>query len=146
MFACGIRNPGLWNPEYSSRNPDPTNDCYSESKLQDIDSNPVPGIRNPRRGIQNSRPSRVSLHRGSSVNKYEGLFRNTGHLRWPDTSLLHTPRVAPCRSLISLTLYKVGTSLRLTLIAGPSGEENCPPTPPLSQHFALREKHVLILA
>ena len=47
---------------------------------------------------------------------------------------------------ISLTLYKVGTSLRLTLIAGPSGEENCPPTPPLSQHFALREKHVLILA
>ena len=99
MFAYGIRNPGLWNPEYSSRNPDPTNDCYPESKLQDIDSNPVPGIRNPRRGIQNSRPSRVSLHRGSSVNKYEGLFRNTGHLRWPDTSLLHTPRVAPCRSL-----------------------------------------------
>ena len=99
MFACGIRNPGLWNPEYSSRNPDPTNDCYPESKLQDIDSNPVPGIRNPRRGIQNSRPSRVSLHRGSSVNKYEGLFRNTGHLRWPDTSLLHTPSVAPCRSL-----------------------------------------------
>ena len=20
IFACGIRNPGLWNPEYSSRN------------------------------------------------------------------------------------------------------------------------------
>ena len=20
-FTCGIRNPGLWNPEYSSRNP-----------------------------------------------------------------------------------------------------------------------------
>ena len=65
----------------------------------DIDSNPVPGIRNPRRGIQNSRLSRVSLHRGSSVNKYEGLFLDTGHPRWPDISLLHTPRVAPCRSL-----------------------------------------------
>ena len=22
IFACGIRNPGLWNPEYSSRNPE----------------------------------------------------------------------------------------------------------------------------
>ena len=22
IFACGIRNPGLWNSEYSSRNPD----------------------------------------------------------------------------------------------------------------------------
>ena len=65
----------------------------------DIDSNPVPGIRNPRRGIQNSRLSRVSLHRGSSVNKYEELFLDTGHPRWPDISLLHTPRVAPCRSL-----------------------------------------------
>ena len=21
-FACGIQNPGLWNPEYSSRNPE----------------------------------------------------------------------------------------------------------------------------
>ena len=21
-FACAIRNPGLWNPEYSSRNPE----------------------------------------------------------------------------------------------------------------------------
>ena len=23
FFGCGIRNPGLWNPEYSSRNPEP---------------------------------------------------------------------------------------------------------------------------
>ena len=22
IFACKIRNPGLWNPEYSSRNPE----------------------------------------------------------------------------------------------------------------------------
>ena len=30
-FACGIRNPGLWNPEYSSRNP--TKDWNPKSKF-----------------------------------------------------------------------------------------------------------------
>ena len=33
-FACEIWNPGLWNPENSSRNLDPTNDWIQESKFQ----------------------------------------------------------------------------------------------------------------
>ena len=31
MLACGIQNPGLWNPEYSSRNPESTNGWNPES-------------------------------------------------------------------------------------------------------------------
>ena len=33
FFSCGFRNPGLWNPEYSSRDPESTNDWNPESKL-----------------------------------------------------------------------------------------------------------------
>ena len=33
-FCCGIRNPGLWNPEYSSRDPESTNDGNPESKFR----------------------------------------------------------------------------------------------------------------
>ena len=44
-FACGIRNPGIWNPESYNR-----------------DWNQVPGMRNPRRGIQNPRLSWISLY------------------------------------------------------------------------------------
>ena len=32
-FACGIRNPGLWNTEYSSRDPESTKDWNPESRL-----------------------------------------------------------------------------------------------------------------
>ena len=32
MYACGIRNPRLWNPDYCSRNP--TNDWNPESRIQ----------------------------------------------------------------------------------------------------------------
>ena len=62
-FACGIRNPGPWNPEYSCQNP--------ESPLQLESGIQVPlykiwrlviGIRNPRRGIQNPRLSWIPLH------------------------------------------------------------------------------------
>ena len=51
ILACGIRNPGLWNTEYSSRNPQ--SHLRLESEIQDpltINSYPVPRTRNPRRG------------------------------------------------------------------------------------------------
>ena len=56
IFARGIENPGLWDPEYSSRNP--ANDWNPESKfhLQRL-RNQLFGIRNPWRGIQNPRLS-----------------------------------------------------------------------------------------
>ena len=56
IFACGIENPGLWDPEYSSRNP--ANDWNPESKfhLQRL-RNQLFGIQNPWRGIQNPRLS-----------------------------------------------------------------------------------------
>ena len=48
IFACGIRNPGLWNPEFriplTIRNQNPS----SSDKVR----NPVPGIQNPWLGIQ----------------------------------------------------------------------------------------------
>ena len=55
-FACGIGNPGLWDPAYSSRNPANVWNPESKFHLQGI-WNPVPGIRNPWRGIQNPRLS-----------------------------------------------------------------------------------------
>ena len=53
-IACKIRNPGLWNPEYSSRK----SWILLTTKIQCLE------IRNPRRGIQNSRLSRSPLHIG----------------------------------------------------------------------------------
>ena len=53
LFVYTIRNPGFWNPEYSSRNPESSTDKYW---------NPVPGIRNRQRGIQNPRLSWIPLH------------------------------------------------------------------------------------
>ena len=59
IFACGIRNPGLQNPEYSSRIRNRTK-SHLESRIQ------VPltktGIRSPRRGIQNPGLSWIPLH------------------------------------------------------------------------------------
>ena len=60
-FAHGIRNLGLWNPEYRLRAP------YvwkSESIPTDKDLNPVPGIWNPQREIQNPSLSWITLHKG----------------------------------------------------------------------------------
>ena len=47
-FVCEIWNPGLWNQEFRSRNPDYTNDCNPESKVPGHRIwNPVPAIWNP---------------------------------------------------------------------------------------------------
>ena len=51
-FCCGIRYPGLWNPEYSLKK------IWNPTK----DWNPVAGIRNPRHGIQNPRLSWIPSH------------------------------------------------------------------------------------
>ena len=52
-FACGIRNPGVWNPEYNSANPESHNNPLTIG----IQNPKVPrtktGIRNAPRGIQN---------------------------------------------------------------------------------------------
>ena len=58
IFACGIWNPRLWNPEYSSRIPKAANDCSNdkEAGIRYLES----GIRNPRRRIQ--RLSWIPLH------------------------------------------------------------------------------------
>ena len=40
-FACGIQNPVLWKTEYSSRNPDPTNDWNPESKFHCLEESTV---------------------------------------------------------------------------------------------------------
>ena len=58
-FACGIRNPGLWNPESSSMNPESHQQLESEIQVLIFKKtrNPVLESRNPQRGIQNPRPS-----------------------------------------------------------------------------------------
>ena len=49
IFACEIRNPGLWNPEYNSRDPESFQrlELIQSPSSTDKDWNPVPGIRNP---------------------------------------------------------------------------------------------------
>ena len=43
-LSCGIWTPGLWNLEYTSRNPDPPKDLkFHHQRIR----NPVPGIQNP---------------------------------------------------------------------------------------------------
>ena len=73
VFACGIRDPGysqFWNPQSWTLD---SRMQYKESGIplmigirnpgfNDKDWNPVPGIRNPRRGIQNPRLSWIPLH------------------------------------------------------------------------------------
>ena len=58
-FACGIRNPGLWNPESSSMNPESHQQLESEIQVLIFKKmrNPVLESGNPQRGIQNPRPS-----------------------------------------------------------------------------------------
>ena len=56
---------GFLNREYSSRNPE------SQFDRQRI-HNPVSGIRNPWRGIQNPRPSWIALH-GAAIPLGSGL-------------------------------------------------------------------------
>ena len=55
-FACRIRNPGLWNTECSSRNPE------SHWRLESRIQYPGSGIRNPRPGIQNQRLPWILSH------------------------------------------------------------------------------------
>ena len=62
-LAGKIRNPGLWNLEYSSRNPESHERL--ESRIQGPlkkNENLVPSFRNPQRGIQNPRLSWIPLH------------------------------------------------------------------------------------
>ena len=52
-LACGIQNPGHWNPEYSSKNLE--SHCSLELRIQfpvTKSGIPAPGIQNPRHGFQ----------------------------------------------------------------------------------------------
>ena len=60
-MACGIRNSGLWNTEYQSRNP--KSYLRLESRIYKFHGQIVESIRNPRPVIQNPRLSWISLHR-----------------------------------------------------------------------------------
>ena len=74
FFACGIRNVAnfcLWNPEswalesgiQLKKSGIPlTMIGIQNPSSSDKDWNPVPGIQNPRRGIQNQRLSWIPLH------------------------------------------------------------------------------------
>ena len=77
-FARGIRNPGLWNAEYSSSNPE----FYQRLELRSPESkfhwekwNQVPGIGNSRCGIQNPGLSWIPLH-GQILMLYFVSLRN----------------------------------------------------------------------
>ena len=55
-FACGIRNPGLWNPELQLKEfAIPVTIGIQNPSSTDKYWNPAPGIRNPQCGIQNPR-------------------------------------------------------------------------------------------
>ena len=74
IIACGTRKVGnfslwnpeswaAWNPQYHSRNPESHKRLPSGIQFPlHEDRNPVPGIQNLRRGIQNPRLSWIPLH------------------------------------------------------------------------------------
>ena len=66
ILCFGIRN----SPQGI---PNPTNDWNPESSSTDKYWNSVPGIRNPQRGIQNPRLSRIPLH-GAKHRKKQSLW------------------------------------------------------------------------
>ena len=74
IVVCGIGNPGFWKTEYSSRNPESTNDCNRGNPFDNFHWqriwNPVSGIRNPRRGIQNPRLPWIPLLLGAIYKWY----------------------------------------------------------------------------
>ena len=73
-FILWNPNPGLWNPRYSSRNPD----WNPESKFHwRRIRNPVPRIWNPRCWIQNPRLSLIPLHGTSG--KYKRTWVSLSH-------------------------------------------------------------------
>ena len=56
-FACGKRNPGLWNPEsHQQLEPEIQVPILKKWRIQYLESE------NPRPGIQNPRPSWIPLH------------------------------------------------------------------------------------
>ena len=62
-FVCGIRNPVLWNPELQLKEFGiPVTIGIQNPSSTDKYWNPVPGVRNPRCGIQNLRLSWIPLH------------------------------------------------------------------------------------
>ena len=94
IFACGIRNLGkfcLWNPKswaLESRiqlreSGIPLTIGIQKPSSTEKDSNPVPGIRNPRRGIQKPRLSWIPLHGAKFCTNHPKLspvsmWRHTG--------------------------------------------------------------------
>ena len=62
LVESGI-NPGLWDPQYSWKKTGILLRIgIQNTSFTVIDWNPVPGIRNPKRGIQNPRLSLIPLH------------------------------------------------------------------------------------
>ena len=83
FFAFGIRNPGfgIWNTAHGFWNH--TNDWNPESKFHCQNWIPVPGIRNPRHGIQNPGLSWIPSH-GATMLTDESLY---GYFRQNRTTL-----------------------------------------------------------
>ena len=100
-FACGIQNPGLWNPE--SR----YNDWKPESKFhwQGI-RNPSPGIQNPSPGIWN--PSAVIWNASPGIRNPSPVIWNPSPVIWNPSPGIRNPspviwNPSPVRNLESIT-------------------------------------------
>ena len=78
-FACGIQNPGLWNPEYTRRIRNLTlKTGIRNPSSTDKDWNPVPAIWNPQRRIQYPRLCWILLHGArSGIQVGAGLYGET---------------------------------------------------------------------
>ena len=110
FFFCGSRYPGLWNPGYSSRNQESTDNWNPESKFHWLRiQNPVPWIRNPWRGIQNPRLFYIP---GANFNvEVAWLLRTTRQWgqqpRNPEqTSIKRTPTITDLSKYIDLASAK----------------------------------------
>ena len=65
-FSCGIRNPGLWNPDYSSRNQYLTNGWNPESGFHAVESRI--------QEVLTCIPLHVAIHCGTVAKIFHGSF------------------------------------------------------------------------
>ena len=113
-ISSEIRNPRLWNPEYSFRK----SWILLTTEIQCLE------IRNPQRGIQNSRLSRFPLHEGGILLSASKIVFGRWNSKYTGRTSRTSPVADPGEGLVG-----PGTPL--------SPGSGCPPSPPPPPPFPL---------
>ena len=117
MFACGIRNPRLWNPDYCSRNS--TNDWNPESRIQvPLKKTEIQYLQSGIHGVE----SRIQECLGS--HGANGLKKETFSLIYMSVSVFFSAETFTCHIMIArlgklwAMLFQSWVELRFGWITG----------------------------